>query len=97
MGRRQFEDDETEDEWGAPEASWDDDSDEDSDPDYGDDDDVTIPCPYCRRQIHEDAERCPYCEKYLSDEDAPVAGKPWWVIVGAILCLYAVYRWSMGP
>jgi len=29
----------------------------------------TIPCPYCLRQIHEDSPHCPYCEKYISEED----------------------------
>ncbi|MES2792063.1 MAG: zinc ribbon domain-containing protein [Planctomycetota bacterium] len=78
------------------EDDWDDD-DEPSWDDSGDDsDDDTIPCPYCRREIHEDAERCPYCERYLSDEDAPATRKPWWVIVGAILCLYAMLRWMIG-
>ncbi len=57
---------------------------------------ATIPCPYCHRQIHEDSERCPYCENYLSREDAPPSRKPWWLILGAIACLYAVYRWIVG-
>ena len=26
----------------------------------GGDDDYTVPCPYCKRPIYEDAERCPY-------------------------------------
>jgi hypothetical protein len=61
--------------------------------DAEDDDEPTVACPYCRREIHEDAQRCPYCEKYISEEDAPPSRKPWWIIVGVILCLYAVYRW----
>jgi hypothetical protein len=82
-------------------ADWDDDADdEDWDAeDYGDDDsedDPTIPCPYCRRKIHEDAQRCPYCERYISVEDAPPQRKPWWVIVGALLALYAAARWVVG-
>ena len=56
----------------------------------------TNPCPYCARQIHEDSVRCPYCENYLSDEDAHPSRKPWWLIVGVLLCLYAVYRWIVG-
>jgi DNA-directed RNA polymerase subunit RPC12/RpoP len=27
-----------------------------------DEDEPTVPCPYCRREIPEDAVRCPYCE-----------------------------------
>ena len=74
----------------------DDDWEDDESPEDDDDDDYTVPCPYCKRPIHEDAQRCPYCEHYLSEEDAPPARKPWWIIVGAVICLYAVYRWVAG-
>jgi hypothetical protein len=60
------------------------------------DDAPTIPCPYCKREIHEDAPRCPYCEQYISREDAPRSRKPWWMIVGLVLCLYAIYHWVIG-
>lgn len=70
------------------------DAEDDRDEDFeSEDDESTIPCPYCRRQIHEDSPRCPYCERYISEEDAAPSGKPWWIIVGALACLYAVYRW----
>jgi len=59
----------------------------------GDDDDYTMPCPYCKRPIHEDAERCPYCERYISAEDSPPSRKQWWIVAGALVCLYVVYRW----
>jgi hypothetical protein len=52
----------------------------------------TIPCPYCRQPIHEDSVRCPHCENYLSDEDVP-ARKPWWLILGVVVCLLIVYMW----
>jgi hypothetical protein len=58
--------------------------------------DDTIPCPYCRKEIHEDAQRCPHCENYISEEDAPAGKKPWWIVICALLCLYAVYRWIVG-
>lgn len=75
----------------------DDDWDDDVDPEYGEDDDEpTIPCPYCREEIHEDAQRCPHCDRYISEEDAPMARKPWWIVVGAVACLYMVYRWTFG-
>jgi predicted nucleic acid-binding Zn ribbon protein len=60
------------------------------------DEDTTIPCPYCRRPIYEDSQRCPHCGNYISEEDAPAARKPWWIIVGALLVLYVVYRWIVG-
>jgi hypothetical protein len=81
----------------AEDEEWDDDeSDEGDDEEASDDDEPTIPCPYCKRQIHEDSQRCPYCDHYISKEDAPPARKPWWVILGTLLCLYIVYRWIMG-
>ena len=75
-----------------------DDSDDDIDEDYVDDDDEssTVTCPYCRREIHEDAQRCPYCEHYISDEDRPTERKPWWIVLGVIVCLYIVLRWITG-
>lgn len=65
-------------------------------PHEGQDDSAeTVPCPYCRRLIYEEAERCPYCEKYISEEDAP-SRLPWWIVVGALLGLYAMYRLIIG-
>lgn len=61
-----------------------------------DDGEPLVPCPYCQREILEDVAACPYCGNYISAEDAPPARKPWWIIVGALLCLYIVYRWIVG-
>ena len=74
----------TEDEW-----------DDDEYPDDGEES-PTIPCPYCRSEIHEDSQRCPRCERYLSGEDAPPARKPWWLIAGVIAGLACVYLWVVG-
>ena len=63
---------------------------------WDDDAEATIPCPYCKRPIHEESQRCPYCGNYLSAEDVAPARKPWWIIVGVLLALYVVYRWIMG-
>jgi hypothetical protein len=63
------------------------------DDDRQDDEEPTVPCPYCKRPILEDTPRCPYCENYISAEDAAPTRKPWWLIVGVLLGLYAVYRW----
>lgn len=67
-----------------------------SDDDDSDDEGSTVPCPYCHRSIPEDVPRCPYCENYISDEDAPPARKPWWIIIGVLICLYIIYRWTTG-
>jgi hypothetical protein len=60
------------------------------------DDDCTVPCPYCQRGVYEDAERCPHCEQYLGEEDAPPGRKPWWLVLGVLVCLYLVYRWIVA-
>jgi hypothetical protein len=83
MARRLHHDD-----WDDDEPSW-------ADQAGDDDDDYTIPCPWCKRPIHEDAERCPYCEHYISEEDAPPERKPWWIIVGAIICLLIAGYWAI--
>lgn len=69
---------------------------DDWDEEESDGSEPTIPCPYCHREIHEDSQRCPHCERYISEEDAPPARKPWWIIIGAAICLYVVYRWVVG-
>lgn len=57
------------------------------------DEEPTIPCPYCRREILEDSPRCPYCEKYISAEDHAAPGKPLWVTLTALVCLGIAIWW----
>jgi hypothetical protein len=57
------------------------------------DDEPTVPCPYCHREIHEDSPQCPYCGQYISAEDAPASPKSWLIIVGVLLCLLVVWIW----
>jgi len=59
------------------------------------DEEGTVPCPHCRRQIYEDAERCPHCGNYLSVEDAPFQARPWWFIVGFVICVAIVVGWIL--
>ncbi len=70
----------------------------DDEEDYGaDDEEPTVSCPYCRAEVHEDAQRCPHCGEYISDEDMrPAARKPGWIIVGVLAVMYLVYRWTLG-
>ena len=73
------------------------DDDEDDLPEgvYYDSDDTpeTVPCPYCREPVYEDAQYCPRCENYLSREDAPADRKPMWIWICLILGLAAML-WS---
>lgn len=59
------------------------------------DDDDTMPCPYCGKAIYDDAERCPYCEHYISREDEP-SKQPVWLIIGVLICLAIVALWILG-
>ena len=66
---------------------------DESDNEVNGDDEPTIPCPYCRREMFEDSARCPHCGQYISAEDSPPGRKPWWIIVGVLLCLAAIWVW----
>jgi hypothetical protein len=98
-GADAWDDDSDDDGMGSDDDSWVDevsDDDDFGDRDFGDEDEPTIACPCCGESIHEDAPRCPHCGTYVSEEDAPAMRKPWWIVVGVGLCLYVVYRWTVG-
>lgn len=82
----------------ADDEDWDSESEGETDEldSFGEDDLPSIDCPYCGWLIPEDTPRCPYCENYISEEDAPPRRIPWWIIIGVVACLYAVYRWISG-
>ena len=72
----------------------------DDEADIGDDsdDEPTVPCPFCRRDILEDSPRCPSCERYISAEDHAARGKPVWVIVTALIGIGIAIWWALvGP
>lgn len=60
------------------------------------DDEPTVPCPFCRREIFEDSPCCPACGRYLSEADRAGSGRPAWVIVTAILCLGLAIWWAIS-
>ena len=65
----------------------------------GEDEEPTVPCPYCRKEIFEDTPRCPYCERYVSSEDRQGRAserQPAWVIVTALVCLAMALAWALG-
>ena len=72
------------------ESDWDDDEADDGD---DSDEEPTVPCPYCRREILEETPRCPYCERYISEEDRAGPRKPLWVIATALICLGIAIWW----
>jgi hypothetical protein len=46
--------------------------------------------------MYEDAPACPHCGNYISEEDAPAGRKPWWLIVGVLVCLAIMLWWVLG-
>jgi predicted nucleic acid-binding Zn ribbon protein len=77
---------------------WDDDEFEgefDGEDDDSSEDESTAPCPYCNRQIPEDAPHCPYCDNYISAEDRPPARKAWLIVLGTILTITMFVWWIL--
>jgi predicted nucleic acid-binding Zn ribbon protein len=70
-------------------------SSEGPDPSDWNDDPAEVPCPYCKREIPDDAVQCPYCGNYISKEDAPHQAKPWWWIVAVILLVFILIKFMM--
>ncbi len=74
-----------------------DDEEDDFDPDLGgDDDDGTVACPHCGREMFDDAEQCPHCGMYITDADSPARRWPWWVWLGFAAVGFVVWRWVVG-
>jgi hypothetical protein len=48
-----------------------------------------VPCPFCRRAVHEDADLCPGCGNFIGGSDDPSPRWPWWITIGTILLLVA--------
>ena len=70
---------------------WEDDDDDDQgEPEGGDDDDLDA-CPRCGRLIFDDSVRCPRCGTYVTREEP--GSKPWWVVLGVLVCLALVVYW----
>jgi hypothetical protein len=63
--------------------------------DHDSDEEPTVPCPYCRREILEDVSQCPSCDRFLSAEDHAAPRKPLWIIATALACLAAVLWWVL--
>jgi hypothetical protein len=87
--------DSDEDEWGD-DSGWENDYSPEGDSGWEEDscaEEDTITCPYCRREIHHDSVCCPHCEQYLSREDQPPSPRPWWILVGVLVCLVIVFWW----
>lgn len=81
-----YADDEDDTSWDDEPEAWDED----------DEEEPTIPCPYCGQEILEDAPWCASCENYISAEDHAGPKKPTWIILTAIVCLVMMLGWLMA-
>ena len=79
-----------------PDDDFEGDSDELPEGVYSDDEIPTIECPYCRREISEEAQWCPHCENYLSREDAPHPSRTRFWVLMMLLALAAAVIWVLG-
>ncbi len=77
-------------------SSWPDEDDEELDddesPDESDRDEEvndTRPCPYCGKEIYEQAEVCPHCRSYISLEQV-ASRRPIWIWVTGVVLLAAM-------
>jgi len=80
---------------------------DDLDDDWGDetdlgddtdgDDEPTVRCPECRREILEDTPRCPWCGRYVSATDHTGHERPLWVLATALVCLAMALWWALMP
>lgn len=66
----------------------------DQDPDEAGDAKDSIPCPFCKRPIHEDADVCPLCGNFVGGVDVP-RRVPRFVWVGVILAGLCVLTWIL--
>ena len=68
---------------------------QDEDDEASDEDDLDE-CPRCGRLIYDDSERCPKCGTYVTREEGR-STRPWWVTLGALICLAMVAYWILHP
>ena len=85
-----YADDEDDTSWDDEPETWDADDVDD------DEEEPTIPCPYCGEEMLEDAPQCGHCGNYISAEDHPGPKKPTWIILTAIVCLVMMLGWLMA-
>jgi hypothetical protein len=62
--------------------------------DVGDEDDPTVPCPYCGKKIHELTQICHHCGSFISEEDAPSGSS--WMTIGLVVVLCIVLAGLVG-
>lgn len=55
----------------------------------------TVPCPRCRRQIPDVADRCPYCGDWVVQGGGTARRRRVWLVVIACLIIAAFLTWLL--
>ena len=55
----------------------------------------SVPCPFCRKLIHEDADVCPRCGNFVGGADAPRPRVPPMVWIGVALAGLCALTWVL--
>jgi predicted nucleic acid-binding Zn ribbon protein len=66
----------------------------DQDPDDDLDPEESVPCPFCKKLIHEDADVCPRCGNFVGAADAP-RRVPMVIWIGFALAILCVLVWVL--
>jgi hypothetical protein len=61
-----------------------------------DDEDQTIPCPHCGKEVYEEALRCPACGEYITEPGGWFSRKPTWVLIGVAISALIVLYWIVS-
>lgn len=68
-------------------------------PNESDTDDADEPefveCPFCRKSISEDADRCHHCGNFIVPDDPGPRRIKAWIMVGIVLAIVAVLMWVL--
>jgi DNA-directed RNA polymerase subunit RPC12/RpoP len=54
----------------------------------------TVPCPHCRREVPDFADRCPYCGEWIVQSSGAPAGRSAWfilIVLIAVLLILAIW------
>jgi hypothetical protein len=92
MRTRRDDDDSLDEEYDDPEAP--DEADQDSH-----DDPETVRCPFCGREVVEEADLCPRCGNFIGGDDRTTRTHSRWIVVTAVVLLAATalgLTWWLG-
>ncbi|MBY0589574.1 zinc-ribbon domain-containing protein [bacterium] len=77
---------------------WDDEEEHDESSEFdSNEDDGTVPCPNCGKEMYEDSPRCPYCGEYVTHVAPSVVRSSPWMMIGMVLALLMALGWMLLP